>query len=72
MAEGVAMEFGALFDKLEIAPLWLIIGGFAAGFFVARRFSSFMPDLFKPDTSAVDIRTELAALRKELAELKAK
>lgn len=65
------MEFGALFDKLEIPPLVLAALGFVGGFFVARRFN-FLPDLFKPDTAAVDIRTELAALRKELAELKAK
>lgn len=71
MAEGVVMEFGALFDKLEIPPLVLAALGFVAGFWVARKFNPF-PNLFKPDTTATDIQAELAALRKELAELKSK
>lgn len=65
------MNFGGIFDNLSIPPLFLLIGGLVAGFFLARKFPGILPSLFAPKPTDEDfIRLVEATVRKVLDEKK--
>lgn len=60
-------NYAALFDNLQIPPMFLLIGGLVLGFFVARKFPGILPKLFAPDTELADLKKQLADIQSKLA-----